>query len=325
MDVVYGVGVANRFAFLNDEEEDEETVLLATINSPEVQKKKGLKEKVEASKLIPKKQSNVANEVKSSSSKKEITRGGGSKGQGQRKERRERENDAESRPQRRPQVSNRDGPPSQRRFRGRMTSPENKKADDDAEGEKTEENAENQSNNVDDGADADKEGVKEEGELAEENEVEQVPTITLKEWKAMQAPREKPVFNIRKPGEGEDPRFLEKFVLKKKENNEDVVNEDAGDYEDEMASCPQRAGKTKQIADVGFTTGYQRRRIGRGGGGGRGRYGGGDAQDEIIPENNGFGENVRGRRRGDKHGVQYQRRPVPVPRFDDTRDFPSLG
>lgn len=54
---------------------------------------------------------------------------------------------------------------------------------------------------------------------------------------------------------------------------------------------PQRSGRMKQISDVGFTTGYQRRRGGRGGFGGNGGVARGEFGGNGGPGNGEFGGN----------------------------------
>lgn len=69
------------------------------------------------------------------------------------------------------------------------------------------------------------------GEVKEaENETEQAPVeeepkeLTLDEWKAQRAGRQKPQFNIRKAGEGEDPSQWKKmYELNKKKDGEEEV------------------------------------------------------------------------------------------------------
>lgn len=54
-------------------------------------------------------------------------------------------------------------------------------------------------------------------------------TMTLEEWKAAQKARQKPVFNLRKAGEGEDQSQWQNLTLKKKEK----VDQDEDEYEEE--------------------------------------------------------------------------------------------
>jgi plasminogen activator inhibitor 1 RNA-binding protein len=51
--------------------------------------------------------------------------------------------------------------------------------------------------------------------------------LTLDEWKALRANRQKPTFNIRKAGEGEDPSQWKKmYELNKKKEGEEEEEED---------------------------------------------------------------------------------------------------
>jgi len=99
--------------------------------------------------------------------------------------------------------------------------------------------------------------------------------MTLDEWKAMQQPKAKPVYNLRKAGEGEDQTQWKKMILKKKEEQEEEGEEE--EYEEDY-DCPQRAGRQKQILDIDFHFADSRRggTGGRGGRGGRGAGRGGD-------------------------------------------------
>lgn len=69
--------------------------------------------------------------------------------------------------------------------------------------------------------------VKEGEPEAEPTPVEEEPKeLTLDEWKAQRAGRQKPQFNIRKAGEGEDPSQWKKMyeLNKKKAGEEDGVS-----------------------------------------------------------------------------------------------------
>ncbi len=59
--------------------------------------------------------------------------------------------------------------------------------------------------------------------------------MTLAEWKALQAKRNKPRFKIRRAGEGEDPKqWQNTFVLKKKSlSDEEEEDEDGEEEEDD--------------------------------------------------------------------------------------------
>ncbi|XP_030748274.1 plasminogen activator inhibitor 1 RNA-binding protein-like isoform X2 [Sitophilus oryzae] len=155
-------------------------------------------------------------------------------------------------------------------------------------------------------------------EKKEEPEVEQPPTeeepkeLTLDEWKAQRAGRVKPVFNIRKAGEGEDPSQWKKmFELKKKEKDD----QESDDEEYDALEYPQRVGRQKHILDIDIQF-YDNKRAGGGRGRGQGRGGRG-------------GRGIRGPpREGEKRfrDEQVEDKNVPrAPKVDDERDFPSLG
>lgn len=51
---------------------------------------------------------------------------------------------------------------------------------------------------------------------------EELKELTLDEWKALKTPRQKPMYNIRKAGEGEDPSQWKKmYALQKKKDGEE--------------------------------------------------------------------------------------------------------
>ncbi|ODM98444.1 hypothetical protein Ocin01_08219 [Orchesella cincta] len=400
MEVEYGVGITNRFSFLHEELEDQEVpvVPVKTIRPPEAAAKKGVKTDVKVKKE-PKKEKEppTTNRVarKESSQKVNIPKdekrdfyqprekvGDGSYGRSSGP----RNNQYQQQPRR---DNQRDGQPPRRNFKPRGGPPrdrENVEANENTEnseavisGEegragKGENELLEQDAKKDDAQNADISGDDQEKENKEDGEKTPEKTLTLKEWKALQAPREKPMFNIRRPGEGEDCTRLGKLVPKKKNDEDIVVPEE--EYELDNTYYPQRAGKFKQVADVGFTTGYQKRRgggrgrgrgfeggdergrrydgegfeggeeRGRGfeggdergrrhdGGEGRGRRydgegrgrgfgGGGDGRDASSEENL-LSEKTRGRPRYNPRGGPRRGSP-PVPRINDTMDFPSLG
>lgn len=56
---------------------------------------------------------------------------------------------------------------------------------------------------------------------------EELKELTLDEWKALKAPRQKPTYNIRKAGEGEDPTQWKKmYALQKKKDGEEEEEDD---------------------------------------------------------------------------------------------------
>jgi len=180
--------------------------------------------------------------------------------------------------------------------------------------------------------------------------------ITLQEWKALQESqaRQKPVFNLRKAGEGEDQSQWQNLTLKKKEK----VPEEEYEYEEDDAEeleFPQRAGRQKQILEIDFHFADSRRgglggerrggrgrggmdrggpeRSERGGGSGApGGGGGGDRGGDRGPPGGGRGGGRGFRREGGSGGFRGGRggrddRPTrqAAPRVDDVNDFPSLG
>jgi plasminogen activator inhibitor 1 RNA-binding protein len=164
---------------------------------------------------------------------------------------------------------------------------------------------------------------------------EQPKLMTLDEWKALQQPRQKPVFNIRKPGEGEDPSQWQKMMLIKKEKEEEEEEEED---EEEEYDCPQRAGRQKQVLEIDFhftdsRRGGNERRGGRGGRGGGGDRGGRDGdRGERGPREAGTGPREPTRSRGGFKNFRGGRggrddRPTrqAAPKVDDVNDFPSLG
>jgi len=180
-----------------------------------------------------------------------------------------------------------------------------------------------------------------------ENIGDTVPTedqpkqMTLDEWKALQQPRAKPVFNLRKAGEGEDSAQWNKMILKKKEKEQAEGDEEE---DEEEYDCPQRAGRQRQILDVNFHFADSRRGGERGfGGPGRGR---GAGRGSLERGRGGFerdrGERERpadrpGGERGSRGGFRNfsrggrgsfsreDRSPrQPAPKVDDDNDFPAL-
>jgi len=167
-------------------------------------------------------------------------------------------------------------------------------------------------------------------------EEESAKEMTLDEWKALQNTRNKPQFNIRRAGEGENQAQWKKtFVLKKKE----------GEDEDQAEEVPEEEvhhGRRKVLLDIDFqfadspSRGRGRGR-GRGGmgrgrgrgdgmerGGGRGGPGSGRGERREGMEERGGGGGApggRGRGRGGRGGQTRQE----APKMDDERDFPSLG
>lgn len=125
---------------------------------------------------------------------------------------------------------------------------------------------------------------------------EEPEEITLDEYRKRRGQRERPHFDIRKPGEGEDLSQWQGMIeIKKKDENTDT-EDDA-----EIFEFPQRAGRQRHVVgiDITFSDSFRNNR-------GRGRvFGGG-----------------RGKGRGE--GRIYRDRPS-APKVDDEKAFPSLG
>jgi plasminogen activator inhibitor 1 RNA-binding protein len=160
--------------------------------------------------------------------------------------------------------------------------------------------------------------------------------MTLGEWKALQEKeaqsRPKPVFNLRKAGEGEDQSQWKNLTLKTKEK---VVSTEEEEEEEYSGEFPQRAGRQKQLLDVNFHFADSRR-------GADSRYSGpprggmrGDRQrsSETLrggrgfggaPRGGGFRGGFRGGSRGYSPRDEHPARQT-APKVDDERDFPSLG
>lgn len=105
-------------------------------------------------------------------------------------------------------------------------------------------------------------------ETTENPAVEEEPKqFTLDEWRAQKANRQKPQYNLRKAGEGEDPSQWKKMyeLNKKKEGQE----EESEDEEYDASEYPQRVGRQKHILDIDIHFNDTR----RGGVGGRTRGG----------------------------------------------------
>jgi len=182
------------------------------------------------------------------------------------------------------------------------------------------ENAEKVSE-VEEGTPAEGEETKTEEETARE--------MTLDEYKAMQkAAKNRPAFNIRKAGEGENQAQWKKtYVLKKKV-------EEADDDEEEDDDEEAHHGRRKVVLDIDFqfsdspARGRGRGR-GRGGDRGRGRgdRGGFERRGGMGGGRGGEGRGMdteRGRGRGGPRGGRGGGRQE-APKMDDERDFPSLG
>ena len=73
--------------------------------------------------------------------------------------------------------------------------------------------------------------------------------MTLDQWKAQQAKKEGPTFNLRKAGEGyeNDPKWKKTYAY-----NKDVLTLEDEDYED-YELYPQRSNRQKKILDIQFS------------------------------------------------------------------------
>ncbi|XP_071548105.1 uncharacterized protein [Panulirus ornatus] len=152
--------------------------------------------------------------------------------------------------------------------------------------------------------------------------------MTLDEWKALQGARNKPSFNIRQAGEGENQAQWKKtYVLKKK-----VEADSEEEEEEEEDEVEVHHGRRKVVLDIDFQFADS---PGRGRGRGRGRGGpgrgrGGDRMDRGGRGGGGGGSSGgmdRGRGRGSGPGTRGGRGASrqEAPKMDDEHDFPSLG
>ncbi|KZC13362.1 PREDICTED: plasminogen activator inhibitor 1 RNA-binding protein-like isoform X2 [Dufourea novaeangliae] len=164
-------------------------------------------------------------------------------------------------------------------------------------------------------------------DATEEKPAEEEPReLTLDEWKALRNTREKPQYNIRKAGEGEDmTRWKKMYALANKKEGGDDDEEDEEDY-DAAAEYPQRVGRQKRVLGIEIQFSDSRR-----GSGGRGQRRGGRGGERA--NGRGFGNRGGGAPRdaGDSRGPPpqtEQRSPrgrQNAPKVDDENDFPSLG
>ncbi|XP_023703470.1 plasminogen activator inhibitor 1 RNA-binding protein isoform X2 [Cryptotermes secundus] len=174
--------------------------------------------------------------------------------------------------------------------------------------------------------------------------VEEEPReLTLDEYKALKGNRQKPTYNLRKAGEGEDlTQWKKMYALKKKEGEEEEEEEEEYDVSD----YPQRVGRQKHLLDIDIHFADSRRGTrGRGRGGPRGGGRGGPRGPGGPPRNSAPGSRMGGsgdargpgsRDRGDRFDKErgdrserdsYQPRgpKQSAPKMDDEHDFPSLG
>lgn len=90
----------------------------------------------------------------------------------------------------------------------------------------------------------------------------------MDEWKALRSNRQKPQYNLRKAGEGEDlSRWKKMYALEKKNEEEDDEEEEY----DAAAEYPQRVGRQKRVLGIEIQFSDSRRGSGGRGRGNRGR------------------------------------------------------
>lgn len=126
------------------------------------------------------------------------------------------------------------------------------------------------------------------GETTTETTVEEKPAeeeareLTLDEWKALRSNRQKPQYNLRKAGEGEDlTRWKKMYALERKKEGHEEEEEEEEEY-DAAAEYPQRVGRQKRVLGIEIQFSDSRR-----GSGGRGRGGRGGRGDRV--NGRGFG------------------------------------
>lgn len=92
-----------------------------------------------------------------------------------------------------------------------------------------------------------------ENNLLNEEEEDESKYITVEEWRAMIDERAKPVYNIRKPGEGEPkkPKW-EKMIALPKKKKQPQSKSDEDEYEYDASMYPQRVGRQQRIVDIDF-------------------------------------------------------------------------
>lgn len=146
------------------------------------------------------------------------------------------------------------------------------------------------------------EKTEEEAATTEEQEPkpEEPAEMTLDEWKAKQESHNKPAFNIRKAGEGEDMEKWKNLKVLRKINSR-------SESKPEMASDEQQKRQVKQQVSVNIQFGDNAAR----GFGGRGR---------------GRGDRGRGRGRGGgRYGGDRNQRQQYMPDVQNEQEFPTLG
>jgi len=135
-----------------------------------------------------------------------------------------------------------------------------------------------------------------------EETVDESKLMTLAEWKALQQPREKPVYNLRQPGEGEDNSQWTKMILKKDKEEEEINTSEDVEYVD--AEYPQRAARLKKLEINCLFVGLPRER------------GRGDGERDVRN---------KGRKSLNRRRFEDNLDNRSAPKVDDINDFPSLG
>ncbi|GLV43044.1 vasa intronic gene [Carabus blaptoides fortunei] len=171
---------------------------------------------------------------------------------------------------------------------------------------------------------------------------EEPKQFTLDEWRAQRANRQKPQYNLRKAGEGEDPTQWKKmYELSKKKEGEE---EESDDEEYDASEYPQRVGRQKHVLDIDIhfndSRGDREPRERQGprpyrGGGGGGGAGGGTGGAVAATGNAGGTGGSAGTTVGiepevEEHVVrshehQHKGGRQNAPKVDDEHDFPSLS
>ncbi|XP_025831751.1 plasminogen activator inhibitor 1 RNA-binding protein-like [Agrilus planipennis] len=147
----------------------------------------------------------------------------------------------------------------------------------------------------------------------EENvETEEPLELTLDEWKAQReaqlANRNRPQYNIRKAGEGEDPnKWKEMYELRRKDEENDF---DEGEYDPNK--YPQRVGRQRYLLDIEIHFNNER----RSGGPSRRRFNRG----RVNKDNN----QQQQQPRSSSNDEALSQCNEHIPKVDDERDFPSL-
>lgn len=164
-------------------------------------------------------------------------------------------------------------------------------------------------------------------QVAAPEEEEETKELTLDEWKALRQARNKPQFNIRKAGEGEDTSQWKKMIALNKKK--DCDSEEELEYDPSM--YPQRVGRLQRVVDIQFNF-NDGRRIGFGGfGRGRGRGGmrsGGDRLRFEAGRGNGVHGDAADRPnlgRTRSCGEKALRGEQISFKVDDERQFPTLS